>query len=57
MEKKIKKHQIKLEEMCVFNLMYRENVERILIAICSAGYFASVVNSSGKFLVYVYERV
>ena len=57
MEKKVKKQQIRLEEMCVFSLAYKENVERIIMAVCSAGYFASVVNSSSTFLVYIYKRV
>ena len=52
-----KKEVIKIELMCVFNLIHRENVERIVIAVCSAGYFANVVNSSSSFLVYVYKRI
>lgn len=57
MKKKETKNQIKIEEMCVFSLAYKENVENIVMAICKAGYFASVVNSSSTFLVYIYKRV
>lgn len=58
MKKKIIKNNIiRIEEMCIFSLMKRENVERIVVAVCSAGYFASVVNSSDSFLVYIYKRI